>query len=119
MPKQPKRKLNWRRIVGLFVLVTLIFSIGYALVRFHFAPSGDEAVGNELQRSDYLLMLIQCCLGLIVIFLPGFLDRKFSFDLPNYMTIMYFVFFVLRDLSRRSPPVFLSRAPLGHLLARI
>ncbi len=89
---KPSKKMNWKKIVGLLLFISLLFSIGYAIVRFIHAPSADEAVGNELQRSDYLLMLLQCCLGLIVMFLPSFINKKFSIDIPNYMYILYFLF---------------------------
>ena len=37
-------------------------------------------------------MLLQCTLGIVVMFLPSFVQKKFSIEIPDYMTIMYFIF---------------------------
>ncbi len=87
-----KRKINWKRIIGIFVFLTLILSIFYSVTRIITTPSSGSGAENEHLRSDYVLMLIQCILGLLVIGLPSFLEKKWSFDLPNYMSIFYFLF---------------------------
>ncbi len=84
------KKFNLRKFLGIFVLVTLLASIIYSIVCLVLAPS--EAHSDEHVKSDYLLMLIQCLLGVVVIGLPSLLERKWNFELPNYMTIMYFIF---------------------------
>lgn len=88
-----KRRPNWRNITSRFLFVTLIASIVYAIVRIICAPS--EAVTEEMNeklKSDYVLMLIQCILGLIVMFVPSIIERSWSIDIPNYMEVIYFVF---------------------------
>ena len=84
------KKNKWRSVVGVFVYAVLAFSIVYAIVNIALSPSGTS--GNENVKSDYVLMLIQCCLGLVVIGLPTVLERKLSFELPNGMAIAYFIF---------------------------
>ncbi len=84
-----KKKLNIKKIIGIFVFLSLFFSIGYSIVRIINVPAGTAA---EHQRSDYVLMLLQCLLGLVVIGLPSFLEKKWSFEIPNYMSILYFLF---------------------------
>ncbi len=91
-PQKPRKRPNWGRITAIILFCSLLFSIGYSIVRIIVAPSADEAVGNELQRSDYLLMLLQCVLGMVVMFLPSFINRRFSIEVPNSMTVLYFVF---------------------------
>lgn len=87
-----KKKINFKKIIGVFVFLTLLFSIGYAIVRIVNTPSSPaEGSGGHI-RSDYVLMLLQCLLGLIVIGLPSFLEKKWSFEIPNYMCILYFIF---------------------------
>ena len=88
-----KKKINWKRGIGIFVFITLFLSIGYAVVKIVITPEHVAVpdVGTHL-RSDYVLMLIQCCLGLLVIGLPALIERKWSFELPNYMSILYFIF---------------------------
>lgn len=44
------------------------------------------------QKSDYVLMLLQSAGGLIVMFLPAFVNRRFAIHIPSVMQILYFVF---------------------------
>jgi len=83
------KKPNWKRIIGIFVLFTLICSIIYSSIKVITTPLSTTDLHN---KSDYLLMLLQCCLGLVVFWLPSILERKLSFDIPNYMEIAYFIF---------------------------
>ncbi|MBQ8827525.1 MAG: hypothetical protein IJZ90_00075 [Clostridia bacterium] len=85
------KKINWKKSSGIVLFVTLLFSIGYSIVKIITSDTaGDKA--HELVRSDYVLMLLQCTLGIIVMFLPSIIQKKFSIEIPNYMTILYFVF---------------------------
>ncbi len=43
-------------------------------------------------NADYALMIIQCLLGLLVINIPYFLERKLKFELPMPLYGMYIVF---------------------------
>ena len=83
------RKKNWRKGIGIFVYIILVFSIGFSVYKIITTGDSGEALHT---RSDYVLMLIQCCLGSIVLGLPSVLERKFSFQLPNSMSIAYFIF---------------------------
>jgi len=83
------KKINSKKAIGIFVFLTLLFSIVYSIVRIANTPS--SGVEGHL-RSDYVLMLIQCILGLLVIGLPSLLERKLSFELPNFMSILFFIF---------------------------
>lgn len=85
---QTKNKIKAKTLVGIGVMVTLIGSIVYVLIRI-LASSGAE---SEVIRSDYVLMLFQCLLGVIVMLLPGVLEKKFSIDVPDYMEVLYFIF---------------------------
>ncbi len=88
----PRKKRDWRRIVGILLFVVLLFSIFYSVYHIIVSPPDDQTQAGETTRSDYVLMLLQCVLGLIVMFLPSFINRKWSIDIPNYMYIMYFFF---------------------------
>ena len=93
--KMPRRvsegkKANWRLIIGVVLFVTLLFSIGYALINYFGAP--EQAQEGVKSRSDYALMLTQCLLGVVVMFLPSIIQKKWSVAIPNYMYVCYFVF---------------------------
>ncbi len=85
-----KKSFCWKKLTGIIVFVTLIFSIIYSVAKIVTTPAHGNSDGKF--RSDYTLMLLQCFLGLIVIGLPRALEKKWSFELPNYMTILYFIF---------------------------
>lgn len=89
---KPRKKRNWKKIVGIVLFVVLVFSIFYSVYHIITSPPNDETPANETSRSDYVLMLLQCTLGLIVMFVPSFVNKKWSIDIPNYMYIMYFFF---------------------------
>ena len=84
---------RWMRGLFIFVLLTLIGSCIYAIHGILVAPSQPEA-GAEFGKltSDYTLMLVQCLLGIIVMFLPSMLERGLHIVVPNFMYLLYIVF---------------------------
>ncbi|NLY21644.1 MAG: hypothetical protein GXZ08_10250 [Tissierellia bacterium] len=86
--KTAKRKTRIFKIV-LFLLVISIFYASIMLVR---APSGISDKEYELVKSDYVLMILQCVVGVIVIFLPSRVEKRFGVDIPDVMEIIYFIF---------------------------
>lgn len=84
-------KTNWRKRIGIIVYIILLLSIIYSVYKIVTTSSQTTTEGVHI-RSDYILMLIQCCLGTVVIGLPSVLEKRFSFELPNSMSIAYFVF---------------------------
>ena len=93
MIKLKLKDVNWRKITGIFLLITLIASIVYTIVMIFISPSGtSNPEAHDLVKSDYTLMLIQCVLGLVVMLIPSGIERKWSISIPNYMYVLYFVF---------------------------
>lgn len=87
------RTRDWKKIVGIFLFITLLLSIVYTIVRIVISPSGAlSEVSYGKVKSDYVLMLLQCILGLIVMMIPSFIERKLYIDIPNRMEVIYFVF---------------------------
>ncbi|MGM9927555.1 MAG: hypothetical protein ACI35P_06335 [Bacillus sp. (in: firmicutes)] len=87
-PKYEKRKKWLFRII----LCLLIISVIYAIYMCTVAPSG--AAHNEYERvkSDYVLMILQCAVGSIIMFLPSKVEKRFQIDIPDIMEILYFIF---------------------------
>ncbi|HML51945.1 MAG TPA: hypothetical protein PKD84_11155 [Propionicimonas sp.] len=79
------------RVIQAILFLTLVGSVIYVLVKLITAPeiSTDASVR---QKSDYVLMLLQSAGGLIVMFLPAFVNRRFAIHIPSVMQILYFVF---------------------------
>lgn len=88
-----KKNCNWRKITGIFLFITLLASIIYTIIRIFVSPSGtSDPEAHDLVKSDYILMLIQCVLGLAVMIIPSAIERKWNISIPNYMYVLYFVF---------------------------
>ena len=92
--KSPKgQKMKPREIIALILFISLALSTVFALIRFIIAPA--ELQGGapyEKIKSDYLLMLLQCTVGLIVMMLPTFIYHKWKLVVPGVMCILYYVF---------------------------
>lgn len=86
-----RKKWNWPRIVSAILFVSLALSIVFVIIRLVQAPISEEA-GELHTRSDYVLMLVQCIAGLIVMFLPSLLSHRFSIVFPDRIYIMYIIF---------------------------
>ncbi len=72
----------------------MVLSTVFSLVNVITAPS-KPFVGQAFEklRSDYVLMLIQCIMGMIIMFLPSIIERKWKINIPGFMHIV-FVFFL-------------------------
>lgn len=91
--KVRKKKLNLGKIVFWGALVSFIFAIGYVTYVLANWPEGDMTVTYRGRyRSDYILMILQCLLGMVVMFLPYMLEKKFNVVVPSGLTIMYIIF---------------------------
>lgn len=88
-----KSKVTPQGIVGTLLFITLALSIVYAFVHFLHAPDTvPEGMPHEKVKSDYLLMLTQCILGVVVMLLPSLINRKWSVPIPRKIYIAYYVF---------------------------
>lgn len=88
-----KKRSVVQRAIGWLLFLSLVGSIIFAGIKVAVTPENPAELpeGSRL-RSDYTLMLIQCALGLLVMFLPSILERRLSLDIPNYMYVLYFLF---------------------------
>lgn len=87
------RKVNWEKITFWFVFATLVASTIFSLVNVIQSPSGAIQVDKAQKlRSDYVLMLIQCIMGILIMFLPSMLERKWKINIPSFMHIVFVVF---------------------------
>ncbi len=93
MKSKIKRKRDYRKIVGMFVFVSLTLAIIGIIIMMIIAPSTPNMEDpNGKIKSDYVLMLIQCILGLIVILLPGIIEHKIKIEIPSNMMVLFILF---------------------------
>lgn len=88
-----KKSTGFQKIAGAILFVSLVLSIVYSLSHFlrapEMAPEGDP--GAKV-KSDYLLMLTQCALGVVVMLLPSAVNRKWNVPIPRNIYIAYYIF---------------------------
>jgi len=79
------------RVVYVLVLLSFVLPLAYLVWRI---AAWQEAFVQETgrTRADYVLMLFQCLLGIVVIHLPTMLARRFQFELPAALYLMYVLF---------------------------
>ena len=86
------KKEKMQKIFGVILFISLVASVVYSAVRLILAPS-EPAEGDVFRlKSDYVLMLVQCILGITVMFLPSLISRKMKIVVPNTIIILYYVF---------------------------
>ncbi len=89
------KKFKWksRTIIAGIVGVSFVASIIFVLIRLFIAPNAPTSdLPFEKLRSDYALMLLQCVLGLFMLYLPYLLEKKWKLLFPDFMYILFFIF---------------------------
>lgn len=92
--KSKEEKSRFRRnVIGAILLLSLLGSLVFVIIKLATAPEvvpADDPYAKA--KSDYTLMLVQCTLGCVVMFIPSIIHKKWSVEIPNYMYIMYYIF---------------------------
>lgn len=87
------KKMNARTVIATALFITLLFSLLFSVIRFITAP---EVIGEGEEyrkvKSDYLLMALQCFMGIVVMMLPTFISHKWRLVVPSVMCILYYLF---------------------------
>lgn len=88
-----REKSWWTKGLFLFVLLTLIGSAVYAFTGILSAPAEPVPdIEHENLKSDYVLVFIQCILGIIVMFLPSVLEKRLHIEMPGVMYTFFIIF---------------------------
>ncbi|HCA46462.1 MAG TPA: hypothetical protein DEP45_03595 [Armatimonadetes bacterium] len=113
--EEPGKPL-WTRLVLYFVLLSLVGSSVYAIIGYLNAPEAEVAVSDPGNvKSDYLLMLVQCILGIVVMILPGVIERRRCIEIPNSMYV-FFLFFLYGAIFLGEVRSFYYRIPNWDLI---
>ena len=87
---------KWKRNIGEILFITLVLSIIYAVIKIIVTPSAPVGAGIDVKiKGDYVLMLLQCILGLVVMTLPIIIERRRSINIPDSIEIVFYVFLFL------------------------
>lgn len=87
------KKFNWQKLFIYFVflsfILTVIFSV-IAIIDNSLIVKINKSYANE--NNNYILILIQCILGIFLMMVPKFLEYKFKFKMSPSMSILFVVF---------------------------
>ena len=85
-----ERKEKVIKIVSAIVFASFILPIGFLIVKIAFS---DFLVTTMTRtRSDYVLMLFQCLLGVLVLFFPNMISKKKGIRIPSNLYLLYVIF---------------------------
>lgn len=88
------KKINWQRLISLFVMLSLVASTIFLVIGIILAPvlGGNTNGMYDRPKSEYVLMLVQCILGVIAMIMPNILSKKFKLQIPSNMLFLYTLF---------------------------
>lgn len=89
----PIKKIFNQRNLIIAVLATFMLSVIYSIVRIILAPNIVPSFNVTVRvKSDYVLMLVQCMLGIFAMTIPSILKHKIRLNIPPVMITVYAVF---------------------------
>ncbi len=87
------KKRDWKSIIGKFVLISFIAPMAFIIYKIIVSPTTNtENIEGLRVKTDYILMLTQCILGVIGFFLPNIISKKTKIVIPSNMYIVYVLF---------------------------
>ena len=91
---QPKKnKINFTKIISIFIIVSLMVSLIYSAIMLIQSITVEDFAQTHLKtKSDYILMVLQCFIGIIGFFLPSILEHRLDFSMPDKMYFAFIVF---------------------------
>lgn len=88
-----KKKKNVKEIIAKIVFISFVIPLGYIVYKIITSPvSNDLHIENIKVKSDYVLMLIQCLLGIVALFIPSIISKKWKISIPSTMYMIYIIF---------------------------
>ena len=85
--------LNWTKILWWFIFLSLAGSVVFISVAMALAPAEPEpTMPYRRGKGDYVLMLLQCIVGVVAMLLPSLLRHKWQLIIPSKMMVLFAVF---------------------------
>ena len=75
LTKQEKSE-RLKNAIGLWVLISFLIPVIFLTFKIVSIDSGNIVDGNQRTKSDYVLMLIQCLLGIVAMIIPNMVVKK-------------------------------------------
>lgn len=87
--KKKRTKMEW---LGIIIFYSMLLPIGFLILKIIGIDSGYTDPLTHKSRGDYVLMIIQCILGMIALGIPKFIEEKKKIEIPNKMYFLYMIF---------------------------
>lgn len=92
MSQKTKKKRTTLEKMGIFVFYSMLLPIGFLILKIMQIDEGYTDPLTQRSRGDYVLMIIQCVLGMAAILIPGLIQEKKKLEIPNKMYFLYLIF---------------------------
>lgn len=87
------KKINWTQWIALFVFASMGISVVFTIYEIFTAPIKQPATGPHVTlRGDYIFLLFEIILGIFILLLPSIIARRFKFEIPGLVYILFIVF---------------------------
>lgn len=91
--KTKRKKLDVKRIITKFVFASFVIPLGFIIYKIVVSPTTNpEHIANIKVKTDYVLMLIQCILGIVALFITSMISKKARIVIPSSMYVVYVIF---------------------------
>ncbi len=92
--KKEAKKGIWGKRIFIIVLLSFVVPLGFLLYRIFTAPTvASDNISTTIRvKSDYILMFIQCILGIFALILPSIISKKMKLRIPSNMYIPFMIF---------------------------
>ena len=91
LKEETKQKIG--KVLTIAVMMSFIAPLGFLIYRIVTTSNViDENSVDGRVRSDYILMLLECILGIFAIVLPSILTKKFRVEIPDKIYYLYLIF---------------------------
>ena len=86
-------KIKIGKILSAIVMISFVAPLGFLLYKIATTSNviTESAVDGRV-KSDYILMLLECILGIFALTLPSILSKKFRVEIPDKMYYLYVIF---------------------------
>ncbi len=85
--------LNWTKILWWFIFLSMAVSVVFISIAMIIAPAEpDPTMPYRRGKGDYVLMLLQCIVGVVAMLLPSLLRHKWQLIIPSKMMVLFAVF---------------------------
>lgn len=88
---KPETKEKIGKIFSASVMISFVAPIVFLIFRIVTTTNVPNSDDGRV-RSDYVLMLLECIIGIFALTLPSILRKKFKIEIPDKMYYLYVVF---------------------------